>query len=104
MQLQDAEELKKCVITLQGWNIPLEITYGLIKASKQTYLIWQVKSTTHVFKIPLKIITTYHGGDYEMHFKQTLMKFREDLILWYNGNLPEYDMGKYLNEFGPWIC
>lgn len=103
MNFNDVDEIKKCKLNLPGWSIPLEIEYGLAKISKQTYLIWKVKNTTHFFKIPLKIITTFHGGNYETHFKYTLMKFREDIILWYNGQLPDIDMSKYIEEFGLWI-
>ena len=56
MNFKDVDRVDNCEFTLPGWSVVLKIKYGLTKQSKSTYLIWQVDGTSHIFKIPLKIV------------------------------------------------
>jgi hypothetical protein len=86
-------------ISINGWYNPLLIEHGLTKISEQVYLNWRVIGTEHIFRVPLKVVTSKHGSKYEDHFKITLIKFKEDLIQWYNEGLPEDWMREYFRQF-----
>lgn len=98
MEISLAENRKKITIDVKGWK-PLLIEYGLLKISKQVYLLWNVNGTTHTFNIPLYIVLKHHSGNYAEHFKLTLEQLRLDLIEWKNKEIKEDWMIKHLTEF-----
>lgn len=80
---------------LDNWKSYITIQYGLHKISEKTFLVWKIKGTDKVFQIDLLIINEKHGHNYDDHFKLTLEKLREDLLLWKKENFPEDYMKKY---------
>ena len=93
------ENPKTVDIKVSGYRYILTIEYGYFKISKALYLVWRVRGTDHVFRIPLKDVTMYCRGDYPKHFIDTLLKFRDDLIIWENGGLSDEWMRDYWEQF-----
>jgi hypothetical protein len=98
MKIELAENRKKVTVDVENWK-PLLIEYGLLKISKQVYLLWNVNGTNHTFNIPLSIVLKHHSGNYIEHFKLTLNQLRDDLIIWKNEIQKEDWMLYYLEEF-----
>ena len=94
-----AKEVREEVISVPGWIYPLSVRFGIFKYSWETYLIWQVLQTEHIFRVPLKIVTAKHDGKYTDHFVVALKQFREDLLEWKKLGLPEKWMEGYYDQF-----
>jgi len=96
--IDDVITKKTINLNVEGWK-PLVIDYGLVQISKQSYLLWQIKNSDHLFNIPLSIVLQHHKGNYKEHFELALKKFREDLLVWIDDGLPEDYMKNYYKEF-----
>lgn len=98
-KLEYCEEIRNISVYPDGWYGPLNIIYGFMKSSGDNILLWNVEGTSHLFRTPLKYVTSQHGPRYEEHFKLTLETFREDILSWEKLGLPEDWMKNYYKEF-----
>ena len=64
-----------------GWVNPLYIEYAIGNYPDINYY-WRVKDTLHTFVIPAKRLNYITLGNYEKHFEEALLAFREDYISW----------------------
>ena len=102
MDFNDVHDINEIKITVNGW-VPLTVIFGIANLSNKSFLLWQIKNTSHIFKVDLRTVTSIHGGDYKEHFKKTLVNFRKDLIDYYYGRNTKIDMSRYINEFAQYI-
>ena len=98
MDINLAQNRKQVHIDIDNWK-PLIVEYGLLKISKQVYLLWNVIGTNHTFNIPLSIVLKHHSGNYGDHFRKTLEQLRIDLLQWKDTEPKEDWMLFYLGEF-----
>lgn len=96
--IKKAKNISDISFYLEGWRSFLTVQYGYYQVSMATYLLWNVRGTTHTFSIELREVIKHHGSNYVDHFKQTLTVFRDDLLSWMKTGKPEY-MEKYKHDF-----
>lgn len=87
-----------------GWVSPLTIEYAFANfASDTNTLYWRVKGTAHTFTISAKEFNILSKGEFELHFKEALKMFRDDMVAWYNQGLPEEWMREYVFMYSNYI-
>lgn len=93
---------KQLTLETEGWK-KLDILYSVEWVSNTSYLCWKIKETTHIFRIPTRIVYENHGLNYSEHFSLTLKVFREDYLEWEQAGFPEPWMKNYQHMFQPLI-
>lgn len=67
---------------IPGWK-PLEIEFAVSNyVTQEQQIFWKVKGTNHTFRTFLSYMMAQYGENYEKHFEETLIEFRDNYKKW----------------------